>query len=151
MSSNVNQSAKYCQQRLDVRIILRVVRKTTSDALPLTHPQISNTPLFHHNIPKFSLNQSTMTNKPTIIFVHGAWHSPEFFSRTIALLEPLGYKCVALSMPAVRQNPRVTSLDEDISTLRAAVEKEFELGNDVAVHAHSWGGVATGCVRVCFF
>lgn len=53
-------------------------------------------------------------------------------------------------MPAVHQDPRVTSLDEDISTIRSVIEKEFELGNDVAVHAHSWGGVATGVVSDLF-
>lgn len=53
-------------------------------------------------------------------------------------------------MPAVRQDPRVINLDEDISTIRSAIEKEFELGNDVAIHAHSWGGIATGCVSDLF-
>ena len=78
---------------------------------------------------------------PTIVFVHGSWHSPEFFGKTIQHLEPLGYKCVAVSMPAVGRVPPVTSLDEDIAVVRSAVLKEVDAGRDVMVHAHSWGGI----------
>ncbi|TVY83293.1 Methylesterase [Lachnellula suecica] len=81
--------------------------------------------------------------KPTIIFVHGAYHSKEYFDRVIAILEPLGYKCVALSMPAVGRHPPVKSLEEDIATVRSAVMTELDLGNDVVVNAHSWGGIPT--------
>jgi pimeloyl-ACP methyl ester carboxylesterase len=83
----------------------------------------------------------TMSVPPTIVFVHGAWHGPEWFDATISFLEPLGYKCVTVAMPAVgRKNP-VTSLDEDIKAVRTAVMKELDAGQDVIVNAHSWGGL----------
>jgi pimeloyl-ACP methyl ester carboxylesterase len=81
--------------------------------------------------------------KPTFIFVHGAWRSKEYFDRVIALLEPLGHKCVALSMPSVGRYPPVKSLDEHIATIRSAVLAELELGNDVIMNAHSWGAIPT--------
>lgn len=81
--------------------------------------------------------------RPTFILVPGAWHSAEFYDRVIAILKPLGYKCVALNMPSVGRSPPVSSLDEDIDTIRSAVLKELDLGNDVVVSSHSWGGIPT--------
>ena len=101
-------------------------------------------------MPPFTLASTATTTattttmaKPVFIFVHGAWHTKEFFDPVIALLEPLGYKCVALSMPSVGSYPPVQSLDEDIATVRSAVLTELELGNDVVMNAHSWGGIPT--------
>jgi pimeloyl-ACP methyl ester carboxylesterase len=75
---------------------------------------------------------------PTIIFVHGAWHPIEFFSKVISLLEPFGYKCIAIALPAVGRSPPVKSLDEDIAAVRSAVLKELDLGNSVIVNAHRY-------------
>jgi hypothetical protein len=79
----------------------------------------------------------TTMSLPTIIFVHGAWHYPEFFDATRAILKSNGYKTHAISMPAVFQKPAVTSLDEDIAAVRGAVLHELDAGNDVIIHAHS--------------
>jgi pimeloyl-ACP methyl ester carboxylesterase len=78
---------------------------------------------------------------PTIVFVHGAWHGPEWFDAVISILEPLGYKCVTVSMPAVGRTNPVTSLDEDIEAVRTTVIKELDAGKDVIINAHSWAGV----------
>ena len=78
---------------------------------------------------------------PTIVFVHGAWHDTEFFSPVISILEPLGYKCVTVSMPAVGQTKPVESLDEDIAAVRTTVMKELDAGLDVIINAHSWAGI----------
>ena len=74
---------------------------------------------------------------PTIIFVHGAWHFGGYFDKVQAILESKGYKCVVLEMPAVGRSPPVKSLDEDIETVRTAVLKELEAGNDVQINSHS--------------
>lgn len=87
---------------------------------------------------------STYTmSRPVIVFTHGAWHSPEYFDQVITLLEPLGYKCVRVSLPSVGRLPATTSLDEDITVIRDAVLAELDGGNDVVLHAHSWGGLPT--------
>ena len=78
---------------------------------------------------------------PTIVFVHGAWHSPQWFDATISVLKPLGYKCVTVAMPAVGRQPPVTSLDEDIEAVRRTVMQELDAGRDVIIHAHSWAGL----------
>ncbi|KAK0126311.1 hypothetical protein ONS95_007920 [Cadophora gregata] len=80
-------------------------------------------------------------SKPTIVFCHGAWHSPSFFDKVISILEPQGYKCATFSFPGTGNVPAVKSLDEDIAAVRSVVLKEIDAGSDVIVSAHSWGGV----------
>lgn len=83
-----------------------------------------------------------MSSKPTIVFCHGAWHSPAFFTQVIALLEPLGYKCVNIAFPSVGRVPTTKDLSEDIAVLRTAILHELDTeGKDVLIHAHSWGGL----------
>jgi hypothetical protein len=84
-----------------------------------------------------------MTTLPTIVFVPGACHTPEFFGPVISILEPLGYKCVTVSMPAVGKTKPVDSLDEDIAAIRTVVLKELDAGLDVIMNVHSWGGIPT--------
>lgn len=74
---------------------------------------------------------------PTIIFVHGAWHFGGYFDKVRKILELKGYRTVALEMPAVGRSPPVTSLTEDIETVRTAILKELDAGHDVVVNAHS--------------
>jgi pimeloyl-ACP methyl ester carboxylesterase len=59
--------------------------------------------------------------KPTIVFIHGAWHPKEYFDRVITIIEPLGYKCIAPSLLSVGRSPPTTSLDEDIAIVRSTV------------------------------
>jgi hypothetical protein len=65
----------------------------------------------------------------------------QFYDKVIAILEPLGYRCVAVSMPSVGTVPPVSSLDEDIAAVRNAVMVELDAGRDVIVNAHSWSGI----------
>ncbi|KAF8866559.1 alpha/beta-hydrolase [Acephala macrosclerotiorum] len=81
---------------------------------------------------------------PSIVFCHGAWHTPDFFHKVIAILEPLGYKCVTVALPSSSGRvPPTTDLGEDIAAIRSVVLKELEAGHDVVMHAHSWGGIPT--------
>jgi len=77
------------------------------------------------------------TAQLVIIFCHGAWHDVKFFDKVIALLEPLGYKCVTVPMPSVGRSKPVENLDEDIDAVRKAVLKELDAGQNVMVNAHS--------------
>jgi pimeloyl-ACP methyl ester carboxylesterase len=75
--------------------------------------------------------------KPAIVFCHGAWHSVQFFEKAIAILEPLGYKCITVPLPSVGSLPPVNNLDDDIAAVRTAVIKELDAGRNVMVNAHS--------------
>lgn len=86
-------------------------------------------------------------SKPILIFIPGAWHSPEGFGTIISKLTPLGYKCIALPLQAVVKQPAVKDLQPDIDALREVVLKESDAGNDIVVVGHSWGGiVVTGAL-----
>jgi surfactin synthase thioesterase subunit len=80
-------------------------------------------------------------SKPSLIFLPGAWHSPEVFDTLISKLSAHGYTFKALPLQAVIQNPAVKDLQPDINALRSAVLKEADAGNDVMVIGHSWGSI----------
>jgi len=92
-----------------------------------------------------SKKMASSSAKPTIILLPGGWHSPAVYDQLITLLSPHGYKCIALPLQAVTQEPAVKSLEPDITALRAAVEKEINENNDVMVMCHSFSGMVVSC------
>lgn len=81
--------------------------------------------------------------KPTVLFVHGLWHTPIHFRRIRDLIESNGYSTSCPALPSVGQRPPVGLMD-DAQCIRE------ELGNlidherrTVIVIAHSYGGVVT--------
>ncbi|KAF2092829.1 alpha/beta-hydrolase [Rhizodiscina lignyota] len=81
-----------------------------------------------------------MSSKPVFILTPGAWHTIEIYDRVVPLLEKRGYTAVPIDLPSMVQKPPVKSFDEDIQTIRDAVTKEADAGNDVVTVAHSWSG-----------
>lgn len=60
-------------------------------------------------------------SKPTIIFVHGAFHTPESFGPLAALLRSRGYPCIDnLKLPGTG-NTSTSGLKEDALALRNLV------------------------------
>ena len=82
-------------------------------------------------------------SKPTLVLVHGSWHSPEHFGPLIKKLEGDGHKCVPVSLPST-QSPDLppASLSDDTASVRNTVISELDQG-DVVVVAHSYGGNPT--------
>jgi hypothetical protein len=80
-------------------------------------------------------------SKPSLIFLPGAWHSPEVFDTLISKLSTHSYTSKALPLQAVIQKPAVNDLQPDIDALRSAVLKEADAGNDVMVIGHSWSSI----------
>ena len=83
-------------------------------------------------------------SKPTIVFIPGAWHTPEPFKVIIAKLSILGYKCIPLSLQAAGHEPAVLDLQPDIDIVHRTVQDEVDQGHLVVVVAHSWGGIIAG-------
>jgi pimeloyl-ACP methyl ester carboxylesterase len=83
-------------------------------------------------------------SKPTLVFVHGSWHSPEHFGPLINNLQSHGYKCSPVSLPSTQtpDTPPATFAD-DCSAIRKTVVEELDSGNNVVVIAHSYGGLPT--------
>ncbi|KAK0760541.1 hypothetical protein N5P37_006735 [Trichoderma harzianum] len=81
-----------------------------------------------------------MTSKPTLIFVSGAWHSPDTWNKLTAELEPQGYKTICTSHPSTRSDP-TKGIFDDIQEVRNAILAEVTQGRDVVVVVHSYGGM----------
>ncbi|CAL5872448.1 uncharacterized protein PFLUO_LOCUS6712 [Penicillium psychrofluorescens] len=86
-------------------------------------------------------------SKPTLIFVHGAWHRPEYFTKTITALEQEGYHCIAPQLQMCGTPEPVSSLASTISQVQDIIVAEITNGNDVVMVNHSFGGIV-GCSAV---
>lgn len=67
--------------------------------------------------------------KPTVVLVHGSWHSPEHFRPLEAILNQHGYKTVGVWLPSMHyarlNQPPPTGLGEDIDAIRNTVLSEL--------------------------
>lgn len=84
---------------------------------------------------------------PSLIFVHGAWHGPECWSKVIPAFEQQGYRCLAPQLDFCGTDQPVDSLASTIQQIQALITEETTLGNDVVLINHSFGGSA-GCSSV---
>lgn len=83
-----------------------------------------------------SSNQS-----PTVVLVHGAWHSPEHMSKLTTYLESNGYKVLAPRLPSMHaEDLTKVTLTEDITAIRSDILKALKTSN-VVVMAHSYGAL----------
>ncbi|KAJ5376271.1 hypothetical protein N7509_013157 [Penicillium cosmopolitanum] len=85
-----------------------------------------------------------MSNQPTLVFIHGSWHTPTCYNPLIKLLEPK-LRCVAVSLPSTSGNPKATFKD-DLDAARTVVSDETSNGRNVVVIAHSYGGIVGSSV-----
>jgi pimeloyl-ACP methyl ester carboxylesterase len=75
--------------------------------------------------------QTSVKEKPTIIFVHGIWADGSSFTSQIEALQAKGYPVMSV------QNP-VTSLANDVAATQRAIE---QAKGKVILVGHSWGGM----------
>ncbi|KAJ5139416.1 uncharacterized protein N7515_004264 [Penicillium bovifimosum] len=80
-----------------------------------------------------------MSNRPSLIFIHGSWHRPICFDPIVKLLEP-NFRCVRVALPSTAFNPEATFKD-DLDATRDAISAETRDGRNVVVVAHSYGGL----------
>ena len=96
---------------------------------------------YHH-----TYTQST-TMPPTLVLVHGAWHSPKHFEPTTKILVSHGYKVVGVDCPSTNNTRTLSTFEDDCEAVRSAVLRELDTA-DVLVAAHSYGGaVATSALQ----
>jgi hypothetical protein len=63
-----------------------------------------------------------MTPKPAIVFVPGAWHTPECFEAAASFLTEAGYDYEGVNKPSSTLKPPFPkSLNEDVEVIRAAI------------------------------
>jgi len=82
-----------------------------------------------------------LEENPTVLFVHGAWHSPTHFSPIRALFEREGYPTCCPSLPSVGASPPV-GLVEDAQRIREELTRLVgQEEKDVIALGHSYGGM----------
>lgn len=82
----------------------------------------------------------SISNLPTLVFIHGSWHQPNCYREVIKPLEAHGFKCIAASLPSTSGDPNATFKD-DIDAARTSIRDETTQGRNVVVIAHSYGGM----------
>ena len=84
---------------------------------------------------------TSMSRKPTFLFIPAAWHLPAYFDPLITHLSDHGYVSVAVTLPSVNSSPAVTSLQPDVDTAAAALITILNNNSEVIVVMHSYGGM----------
>ena len=84
-----------------------------------------------------------MPSKPTILWVHGLWHTPNHFKPAVAVFHQAGYESVCPRLPSVGNLPPV-GLKDDAQCIRDELTRLIDQeGKDVLVIAHSYGGMVS--------
>jgi hypothetical protein len=83
-----------------------------------------------------------MSSKPIIVFVPGAWHTPEYFELVEMRLKSAGYQYFGVRTPSVRKEPPFPKDGgDDVDAVRDTLNSAIGDGNDVVVVMHSYGGI----------
>ncbi|KAK5048239.1 hypothetical protein LTR84_005909 [Exophiala bonariae] len=89
----------------------------------------------------------TTMAKPTIVGVHGAWHSAAHFLPLKENLAQYGYKFIAVLLPSMHyaelKCPPPIHIKEDVEAIQTAILTELNdyPATDVVVLTHSYGGM----------
>lgn len=91
----------------------------------------------------------TTTTLPTIVLVHGAWHTPPIYQSYIDALKAEGFTVYCPRLPSCSAaSPPNASLPEDTACVRDIVKPLVEAGKRVLMLLHSYGGaVGTDAVE----
>ena len=82
-----------------------------------------------------------MSEKPTLLLVHGAWHGAWAWDPLAAILEHRGWTVERIDLPTVHAaSPEGLHLSDDADSVSAAIAA---IDGPVVVVAHSYGGVPT--------
>ena len=81
------------------------------------------------------------SEKPTTVFVHGAWDNGSAWDRVCDSLSKHGYPTVAPSLPSAGSRPTVSSHLEDAKIIRHELQRlVHDQGKEVIVVGRSYGG-----------
>ncbi|KAL4880550.1 alpha/beta-hydrolase [Aspergillus karnatakaensis] len=83
-----------------------------------------------------------MPKLPTLLLIHGAWHTPSHYSTLITALQNKGFTVHAPHLPTC--NPEFhgkATLSDDINLVRSLAISLIERGEKIILIMHSYGGV----------
>jgi pimeloyl-ACP methyl ester carboxylesterase len=82
------------------------------------------------------------TPKPTILIIHGAWHTPAHYEGLKTHLESLGYPVELPALPTCNNDiPPTITINDDIALARSIAKSLVSSGKRVVCLMHSYGGV----------
>ena len=80
--------------------------------------------------------------KPTIVLVHGAFHTPEHFEHLASDFQDAGYDVHVPRLPSViLESDTGDGLAQDTQAIASVLRDLVGQGKDALVHMHSYGGV----------
>lgn len=80
-------------------------------------------------------------SNPVFVLVPGAWHGPESFSPVKELLVKHGYIVDTVSLASVGSSLPRSGFEEDVQNVIAVIERYADMGSDIALVMHSYGGI----------
>jgi alpha-beta hydrolase superfamily lysophospholipase len=82
-------------------------------------------------------------SKPTILIVPGSFAPPTIYEELVRLLKGKGYPALAVQLPSTMKRMPIApaTMLEDADVIRRTAEALINLGREVVVVAHSYGGV----------
>jgi alpha-beta hydrolase superfamily lysophospholipase len=82
-------------------------------------------------------------SKPTILIVPGSFAPPTIYEELVRLLKAKGYPALAVQLPTTMKRMPLApaTMLEDADVIKRAAEALINLGREVVVVAHSYGGV----------
>lgn len=84
--------------------------------------------------------------KPTIVLVHGAWHSVDCFDLLRGELHKGGWPTEAPAHPSPGANSSTTvGTAENAAAIRKVLQRLCDEGKEIVVVAHSYGGATSSC------
>ncbi|KAF7523024.1 hypothetical protein G7054_g11917 [Neopestalotiopsis clavispora] len=90
------------------------------------------------------------TEKPVIVLIHGAWHPPHYYRKTINLLRKQGYVVLAPALPTTGLDDSVAGKTyvDDVKRVHESLLPYLDAGRQAVVLCHSQGGIAgSACVE----
>lgn len=85
-----------------------------------------------------------MSTKPSLVMVHGSWHSPAHCEPLATYLQSKGYEhIVPVSLPSVHppNGKYEPGIEADVLAIRHAIEQELDADRNVVLVLHSYAGV----------
>ncbi|KAF5025651.1 hypothetical protein F66182_2257 [Fusarium sp. NRRL 66182] len=81
------------------------------------------------------------TVKPTIVFAPGAWHTADCYDIVRTQLAARDWVTEAVEYPSVGAEPPNKGLADDVSAVRAVLERLADEGKKIVLVVHSYGGL----------
>lgn len=82
-------------------------------------------------------------SKPTILFVHGAYHPPACYNDVRTRLEAAGFEVILPRLASLGENVTGKTVDDDVAVVRKALDELLSTEKEVVLVGHSYGGLVS--------